>query len=277
MIGIVSFGSGSRAWIRAGNRLRGQLKQMESSDFYSRVYSNIDELNLSPDDFSFVRKNPKGMGYWIWKPHAILKMLEEHPNVNTIVYLDAGCDISIGATQAAIRTLLAEMAGKNAIVFEMPHLLEYQFTKRSLATYLDATEIAMESPQIAGGVFCLERQFAVRFCNRWIDVMRSDSYEYLLDETGLSESNFIAHRHDQSIFSLLMKQEASDQVLIKNLSFFETQNSFLSIARNRSSLHSSDRSLLAMVVKIFEKIIDRIDRYCNQPKKSRHTDENTIN
>lgn len=261
MIGIVSFGSGSRAWIRAGKRLKKQLKPLGSVDFVCEVYSSIKDLNMNQNDLHFSEKNPKGLGYWIWKPHVILKMLEEYPTVDQLIYMDAGCDISGSVSTTKVRMLLSEMLDKDAIVFNMPNIAECQFTKSTLGAYLNASMSAMESPQICATVFCLRREFAIDFCKQWIDVMRARNYEFLIDDPIPTGDNFIAHRHDQSIFSLLMKQKADDRIIVKELSYFENQESFLNIARNRSSRQASDQTVLSIAIKVFEKLVDRFDRY----------------
>ena len=43
----------------------------------------------------FILNNPRGFGYWIWKPYLYHKFLNTLSNDEYIVLLDCGCDIDI--------------------------------------------------------------------------------------------------------------------------------------------------------------------------------------
>ena len=260
MIGIVSFASGNRAWTRAGCRIERQLRSLEAENFVSRVYFDLKELQLDSADLDFAQKHPKGLGYWIWKPYTVLRFLQEHPEVDRVIYLDAGCDVSGNSTFAAVEELWAGVAGKSGLVFKMSDIPEWKFTKKSLASEISATETMMNDSQITASVFCLKREFALEICNQWLSVMKNAEYAHLTDEISDEAEGFVAHRHDQSMLSLIVKKYHSERVLVQDLRDFEETNSWIKISRNRSSLSVDDQRLKAKTIKLCEKIVDRIER-----------------
>lgn len=57
----------------------------------------------------------------------------------------------------------------------------------------------------------MSRDFALKFCEEWLAVMSEENFKWLKneveDESAEYYENYIDYRYDQSIFSLLMKQQ----------------------------------------------------------------------
>ena len=72
-------------------------KEAEDSGFFDKIYL-YDEHKLDKTfrkaHKQYFRENPRGYGYWIWKPYLILKTLKEKmADGDILVFLDAGCEI----------------------------------------------------------------------------------------------------------------------------------------------------------------------------------------
>lgn len=160
----------------------------------------------------FVRANanvlaaPRGAGYWLWKPWLVARELGRLGDGDVLVYADAATHFVRPITP--ILDLL-ENADGDVLVFG-EGFRESQYTKRDAFVLMDcdASEY-VDSPQRFASVF------AVR---RWADTLRfAEEYlAYALDPRILTDAanvmglpdypDFIAHRHDQSVFSLLTKR-----------------------------------------------------------------------
>ena len=72
------------------------VAEMESKDIFSQIFSygpqDLD-AQFVKDHGEFIRNNPRGYGYWIWKPYIILKVLNQLDNGDILVYGDAGCEM----------------------------------------------------------------------------------------------------------------------------------------------------------------------------------------
>jgi len=154
--------------------------------------------------WTFILNNPRGFGYWIWKPYIILHTLEHECNENeALLYLDAGC--SFGAFASTKIPELFENT-TNILGYQLPHM-EYQYTKRDTIEEI-YPEVDIYSGQTMGGVILLINTHETRrFVKEWYNYAIKDNYRYINDVSLLPNyEGFIDHRHDQSIFSLLVKK-----------------------------------------------------------------------
>ena len=96
MINFVTFASHDN-YIEAGERLINQANNLQ-------IFDNIKLFNfdnLKDDDLfwkqhkDFIKNNPRGFGYWIWKPYILMKTIEQMKDNDILLYLDAGCEIDI--------------------------------------------------------------------------------------------------------------------------------------------------------------------------------------
>jgi hypothetical protein len=149
----------------------------------------------------------KGNGYWLWKPYFIKKALEKLNFGDHLFYCDSG-SYFIDSIKNLI--LLSDL-DQDMMVFELP-FLEKQYTKRDTFVLMGCdSERYSNSNQILGG-YCLWKKsdFTIKFVDDWLKYAQDE--RIITDnknECGLPDYDaFIAHRHDQSIFSLLCKKNS---------------------------------------------------------------------
>lgn len=161
-------------------------------------------------DFALTHRSllqaPKGNGYWLWKPYFIHRTLLELPENEWLFYCDAGSYFV-----SSIRPLLAVAAssGDDLMTFADAHT-EVKFTKRDVFVALGADTAAhRNTPQRLGGFSLWKNTPQARsFATEWLH--HCTDPQLLTDSPSTGNlpdyPAFSAHRHDQSIFSLLAKK-----------------------------------------------------------------------
>lgn len=265
-IGFVSFSGGDFLWRASLRRIRQQA--LGSKAFSKiRMYTPEDLRHLTtPREYEFIENNPRGFGYWIWKPLIVLNFLNLNPDIDKVLYADAGCDLNFNSDSNVnwVR-YMKELESHDAIVFKM-ELIERHWTKQEVFDTFPELEKFRDSEQILGGVFLMTRDFALKFCNKWIENMRKNSYSLVTNEfnSTIQDSNFVQPRHDQSIFSLLVKQESNILVLdsLREL-YFEPnwdrgKKQPIWTSRNKSGIPKYNMTLPARILRLAERVLRRL-------------------
>ena len=173
----------------------------------------------------FIQDNPRGFGYWLWKPHVILDALSLASPDDVIIYSDAGFHINSGLK--ARDRMLDYIAITSASRFRMLSFMnvhtEYRWTKADLAARLDVSgdpEILGTSQIASGLLFLKPTESNVALIKDWAQISEEDGYRYLDDTSSRipNHPEFQEHRHDASISSLLRKKRGT------SLTFFEVQS-----------------------------------------------------
>ena len=152
----------------------------------------------------FIEKNRRGYGYWIWKPYINLKLMEKINEGDIVIYADAGCTLNINGKNRLLEYI--ELVKKNDILsFELTHS-EKKFTKKDVFDYFNF-ENNDNINQINATVFIYKK------CDKIYNIFKlcyetCCNYNLLNDEPSISKNHdeFIEHRHDQSIFSIIRKK-----------------------------------------------------------------------
>jgi hypothetical protein len=171
-------------------------------------------VNASPDliDHQFkvqhksILGQSKGAGYWLWKPYFILKALNQLQDGDVVMYADAASHFIRSAN-----TLLELPATykQDIIPFELDHL-EGAWTKRDAFVYINADAMGFQETRqfLASFIVVRKSAFSMRFMNEYLEYCCNPNILTDLDNRcGLPNyPGFTAHRHDQSVFSLLCKK-----------------------------------------------------------------------
>lgn len=191
------------------------------NSFSGKVFGSFDDvIEFGPDDLDehFLRKNnhilkhSRGGGYWMWKPYIVLKTLEKVNEGDLIFYCDSGV-VFIKSIDPLCAIL--QESNKDILTFQLP-LIEKQWTKRDAFVLLNCdTPEFTDTPQVLGGYFLVKKNNkSVEFFKKFLSFAEDE--RILTDISNkLGKTNyleFIDHRHDQSLLSLLSKN--SDDVLI---------------------------------------------------------------
>ena len=212
-------------------------KKAKAANWFEHVHVfNLDLIyELDPNWYekhkNFMLENPRGFGYWLWKPKIIQLMLDRIPEDDILVYQDAGNELNTqGEKRFKQYTELAFDYGLVAFNLDsLPNATIGQYTKRECLAYFNIhtpEDPLLKLNQIEAGCLFLRNCATVRtFIHEWLEISESENFKYINDQLGTEPqfSQFIDHRHDQSIFYLLLLRDKNLGIIIKN------ENQFLQL------------------------------------------------
>jgi hypothetical protein len=206
----MSFGGPSKNYHEGLNRICNQAKQFNIfDDIFSYTEKDLmDDLEFWNKHSDFILNNTRGYGYWLWKPYLIKKTLDKINDGDTLLYADCGCELNING-KPKIYDFINTVKMKKIIATSATSS-DYDYTKMDLIKYLhmeDNIEL-LKKPHIQATVLLLVKTSEIiELVNEWYNIGSSD-YHFINDSPSINNNfkNFIEHRHDQSIFSLLVKK-----------------------------------------------------------------------
>jgi len=228
---FLSFGGPSNEYHQAVNRICEQTKKTNKFNTIL-CYTETDlknDIDFWPLHEQFIQNNKRGYGYWLWKSYLIKKTLNEMQENDILLYCDAGCEINhkysnkindlISITQQY--KIIGCPVGSNDITYTKMDTIEYvQMT----------TDINLGNKHIQAGCLMMQKcEIVTNLISEWYNI--SSIYHLIDDSPSISPNNkaFIEHRHDQSIFNLLIKKYNLYNTALPN-----GDNDLIIYARNRS-------------------------------------------
>ncbi len=175
-------------------------------------FDKVFSFRLHDMDEKFMSKNahilsqPRGGGYWLWKPYFIRRALGLIKEGDYLFYSDSG---AVFVHSALPLLSLCESRGASMLVFEIQHI-EKLWVKRDALILMGCDEARFtETRQRLGGFLLMKKDaFSLSFIEEWLAYAQDE--RILTDAPNtLGKDNypgFIQHRHDQSILSLLSKK-----------------------------------------------------------------------
>ena len=173
-------------------------------------------IEYTPEDIdpAFRERNkeildhPRGGGYYLWKPYVFYRGYQELGEGDYLIYTDAG-SVYVDKIQKLIDCMEREHV--NLMLFSLQNeMLERKYTKRDafILTGCDEARYA-DTPQSIGGYMVCRKSPEVE------DFFR-EVLSYVQDIRIISDrpntmgkenyTDFIDHRHDQSVISLISKK-----------------------------------------------------------------------
>ncbi|NQX37644.1 hypothetical protein SAMN05421820_103361 [Pedobacter steynii] len=184
------------------------------SSFFDEVtmFTNEDLEVTFTERFYEILQFSKGGGYMIWKPYFIKRVLDLLEEGDILIYCDAGCMINDWGKERFkeyIEKLISSETG--IITFEM-ELKEYQYTKREVFEYFNVSKEIINSKQIISGIILIRKcTHTCMMIDKWNQTLYDNPWLFTdkLDPES-QHPDFIAHRHDQSIFSVILKMYGAE-------------------------------------------------------------------
>jgi len=164
---------------------------------------DIEAAFLDANRFTF--SQPRGAGYWLWKPYLILRTLVTLDPGDWLMYTDSG--MSFVRDPWPFILPHEPMMGERGILAMGRTELNSEYTKRDAFVLmgLDEPRYRDVSQICASMMVCRNTPFARNFIEEWLAYARDPRILTDLPNTqGLPNyPGFRDHRHDQSILSLL--------------------------------------------------------------------------
>jgi glycosyltransferase involved in cell wall biosynthesis len=196
-------------------------KQAVDMNVFDTVYK-FNEKDLGEDFYklhgNFVDNNKKGYGHWIWKGYIVNKVMNSIEMGDIIFYADSGCELNISGKERFME-YIELVKSYDSLGFQMEHL-ERRYTKGDVFKHLDAYHLK-DTGQLLGGIFFLKKTIAnINFIEKLIGLYSVNDYMLISDKLSIEPNDieFIDHRQDQSIFSLLYKKH--NMYYIKDETYF---------------------------------------------------------
>jgi hypothetical protein len=153
-----------------------------------------------------ILEQPRGNGYWLWKPYFISRVLRTLDQGDCLFYCDAGAHF-IAAFDPLIDVMRRDEQG--LIVFELPYP-ECHWTKRDAFVLLDCDrpEYIESRQRLASFHLWRRTDLSLRLVQEWLELAQDERLSTdLSNQCGLANHpGFREHRHDQSLLSLLTKK-----------------------------------------------------------------------
>ncbi|MDO5647767.1 hypothetical protein [Paracoccus sp. (in: a-proteobacteria)] len=184
--------------------------------FDTATHVTEQDLRATPfwDENRAILEQPRGAGYWLWKPWIVLQKLREVGPDDVVIYNDAGrykpgSFHQFPAFPHAAVELCALTPRRFIHGFVTNWTVQENLTKRDCFTLMDADTPDMRKALQIGAcpLIYMPSPDSFAFLERWVELARDPR---LLtdqpDETGAPFPEFQDHRHDQSIASILAHQ-----------------------------------------------------------------------
>jgi hypothetical protein len=192
----------SRDFYKSQERLAGELT---GTGFFKRVIS-YKQTDLNGTDFlakhrQFIVKNRRGFGCWIWKPYIIGRALASLEEGEYLYYSDAGCTFETGG-QPYMEDFISRVESSQQPVHVVT-CSEFTIGQLCKADVLDERYANCREVE-ANRIIIRKCAESVDFIEKWI-ALASD-YHNIDDSPSVraaERAEFIEHRHDQSLFSIL--------------------------------------------------------------------------
>lgn len=199
---------GSQTILGAANRLE---KQAQATKLFAKtvVVTESDLLDICPHLFNWYTPDElhstPGFGYFIWKS-AIAKAATEGywGNYSSVLFLDAGCEIVPGSRSSSILSRLISKSKDSGVVVFSTGCPEWQYTKPYVWSHFNHLSPLNSSDQMMGGIWILSGERGAQIAEKWNSYVAL-SPEMTNDSVDQLPQGFVAPRHDQSIFSLVLK------------------------------------------------------------------------
>ena len=261
---------------RSAVRFKSQAEEM---GVYDHIHLfNPNDLN---DDFkkyvlSLIKKGKKrGYGHWVWQTYIHQVVLSKMEEGDIYHWCDVGCHFNKNGTLRLREYLEIVSKDKNGCLFfsyKKPNFgnqydnyyfepnLESQYTKSDLFEYfnLGYEDKIINTPQVWGGSFFIRKcLISEKLLKDHFEITRN-RYDLIDDDESKfikkSFPGFIAHRHSQSVLSILAKKINCDFISAYESEWALDEN------KNRTYKHLHNFPIIARRDKkknIFARFLDR--------------------
>jgi hypothetical protein len=181
------------------------LKDMAVQERFEGLFRLTDK-ELKETVFYFENKElldqPRGAGYWLWKPYIILEVLNHLSENDILFYIDSG-DTFISGTKNKIDELMKD----RDIVISTSFFTQKDYTKRDCFHFMNCDEEKYwNAHQAEAGILVFKNNLKTKgFVYEWLNYCKDP--RIISDAPNVSGKpnfeSFIDHRHDQSILTNL--------------------------------------------------------------------------
>lgn len=203
------------------NFANGAYKNSQKRNSASGLLSGFDTCHqFAPRDIDLnfrekyknILNKPRGCGYWLWKPYFIYNQLKACNKNDVIFYADSGSDF-IKNIRPLTDRCRDDVNGLISFKLSGKHK-ERQWTKRDVLKRLNADQprIVDTDQLMASFIIVRKNEYTLQFMHEYL--IHACDENMITDKPSVSPNypEFRDHRHDQSIFSVMCKQQGVTQM-----------------------------------------------------------------
>ena len=196
------------------------IRQAHEFNLFSKIhfytaqtlFEKYPEFHKAHGDFinsNFQKNIWRGYGYWIWKPFLIWKTLCEMDEGDVLLYADSGCELHVSGIERFMEYLEIVQKNENKNLFIGSEAPMKDWCKMDTVKFFGAEKLILEdnAKEVCPTVlFTSSTEKNKVFFKLYYEACCN--YHNVDDSPSLSPniSTFVDHRHDQSIFSILVRQ-----------------------------------------------------------------------
>jgi hypothetical protein len=192
-----------------------ELKQFSKIDKW-KIYTLKDLDKNFREKYKNILFQPRLGGYGIWKPYIIADYLKTIPQGDILFYTDIGCTLNNSKKAYTVFDDYVELAQKHSILrFGQPYkeicwnnstIINYIAKKYSKLSKNEFSKSLHSTQPLSGVIGMKKGDIAVEFFNELLKILEEDPNLYTDFYNKINpHKEYIEHRHDQSVFSLLFK------------------------------------------------------------------------
>jgi hypothetical protein len=191
-----------------------QLQYNKKSAFDNGKVDEYYEYGPNDIDKDFREKNKdilsrkRGNGYWLWKPYIILKTLKEKLNNGDYLFYTDACIFYNNDTKILVNFLINN--NQEMWAYRLDNIIEKIYTKRDAFILLGAdSPFYTDTKTIEASIQIYKKSlFTEKFLEEYL--YYSQDKRIITDDPNVlllpNYQGFIENRHDQSVFSILIKK-----------------------------------------------------------------------
>ncbi len=160
----------------------------------------------------------RGYGYWAWKPIIINQSLSKMQENDILIYSDAGNHLNKNGRDKLLNYINEAIKNDIWVIKLGDENADYRWTKNDLIDFFKQKYIKKEqllsfeeklySGQFEAGTIILKKNnYTMSIIKQWESIMTIENCHFFDDSPSITPNNseFNENRHDQSVFSLLLK------------------------------------------------------------------------
>jgi hypothetical protein len=202
------------------------VKEAKAFGVFSSIkaYDPSDLPNWFCKKFQNILSEPRGGGYWIWRPIIVNDTFQKMKDGDYLLFMDAGSSFNKqGMPRFNEYIKMLDESNFGVLSFQMNGLDERNWNTKEIFKHLNVDingEIAL-SGQHVGGIFIIKKnEHGKKFMEEYLKIILENPIlctDYYNDKG--QGPYFKDHRHEQSITSILKKQMGS--VVLPDETFFQ--------------------------------------------------------
>jgi hypothetical protein len=206
---IATAGLGTTEFLSAGKRVIRQAQGFRIfTDYILLTTRNLPELcPLVNNKYSdYLNSSTRGFGFMSWKAELANKVLTENSGNVLYLWVDAGCELFpsvIGKFKLKNYLQLLQRDGYLYFTLDTP---ESAYTKVGLFNYFPSLLKDDTTPQAQTTFFGLYGEIGQTIAQRWLSIVVSNIETVNEQNSYAWDGSRVEHRHDQSVFSLVLKE-----------------------------------------------------------------------